>query len=40
MKCLAPCKFNYNNECTLRGMYITLLGNCSEILFIEVKEND
>ena len=38
MKCLAPCIFNHKNKCTLKGMYITQLGMCSEILFKEVKE--
>jgi len=38
MKCLASCKFNYKNECTLKDIYITKLGVCSELIFKEVKE--
>ena len=33
MKCLAECIFNFNNECTLKQIYITKLGSCSELIF-------
>jgi len=35
MKCLAPCKLNYKNKCTLKQIYITQLGVCSEIILKE-----
>lgn len=38
MKCLAPCKFNYKNKCTLKQIYINQLGMRSEIILKEKRD--